>query len=83
MRQLVFCDFKMKQLKKKYKESNMIYISGDHYYRLSDGGFDTGYPRPIHWDWGDIETPIDAALTWPNGWTFIFKVNTCSGFSWP
>lgn len=52
----------------------ILFFIGEYYYRLNDQGIDTGYPRVISWDWGNIEGPIDAALTWPNGWTFIFKV---------
>ena len=51
-----------------------VYISGEYYYRLNHQGIDSGYPRMIEWDWGTVKGPIDAALTWPNGWTFIFKV---------
>lgn len=55
-------------------DSGITYLfQGEYYYRLNEHGVDTGYPRVISWDWGQIEGPVDAALTWPNGWTFIFK----------
>ncbi|WAR28456.1 MMP14-like protein [Mya arenaria] len=55
-------------------DDGITYVfKGEYYYRLSNQGIDTGYPRKIEWDWGAIQGPIDSALTWPNGWTFIFK----------
>jgi len=51
-----------------------VLISGEFYYRLNDHGIERGYPRAIEGDWGTVTGPIDAVLTWPNGWTFIFKV---------
>ncbi|KAK3586496.1 hypothetical protein CHS0354_033519 [Potamilus streckersoni] len=55
-------------------DDGLTYIfAGRHYYRLNENGIDPGYPREIAWDWEKVVGPIDAALTWPNGWTFIFK----------
>ncbi|XP_014770461.1 matrix metalloproteinase-14 [Octopus bimaculoides] len=48
-------------------------LYGDKYYRLSGTGIDVGYPRKIEWDWFGVTGPIDAALTWDNSYTFIFK----------
>lgn len=45
---------------------------GEDYYRLNDYGIDEGYPRKILTDW-EIEGPVDCALHWDNGYTFIFK----------
>ena len=50
-------------------------IAGTAYYRLNDYGIDEGYPRSLAEDW-DITGPIDCALHWDNGYTFIFKVHT-------
>ncbi|XP_025079654.1 matrix metalloproteinase-14-like [Pomacea canaliculata] len=48
-------------------------FKGADYYRLNDYGIDESYPRTIASDWGGIQGPIDSALHWDNGYTFIFK----------
>ncbi|KAJ8310167.1 hypothetical protein KUTeg_012032 [Tegillarca granosa] len=48
-------------------------FKGKYYYRLGRFGIDKGYPRPIDWDWRGVHGPVDAVLTWKNGYTFIFK----------
>ncbi|XP_070212983.1 matrix metalloproteinase-16-like [Littorina saxatilis] len=47
-------------------------FKGTEYYRLNDYGIDEGYPRSIAEDW-NLSGPIDCALHWDNGYTFIFK----------
>lgn len=48
-------------------------FKGTEYYRLNDYGIDDGYPRTIADDWGGLQGPVDSALHWDNGYTFIFK----------
>ena len=47
---------------------------GTEYYRLSSYGIAQGYPRAIAEDWKGLTGPIDSALHWDNGYTYIFKV---------
>lgn len=51
-----------------------IVIAGKYYYKLNKKGIEAGYPREISSDWKGVKGPIDAALTWENGYTYIFKV---------
>jgi hypothetical protein len=51
-----------------------IFSIGNHHYRVTRYGIDRGYPRRISWDFRGVSGPIDAAITWDNGYTFIFKV---------
>ena len=51
----------------------VLWVAGAEYYRLNDYGIDEGYPRSLADDW-DLTGPVDCALHWDNGYTFIFKV---------
>lgn len=52
----------------------LLNTPGKYYYVLRDDGVDNQVPRDIDADWG-IRDPIDAALTYKNGITYIFKVH--------
>jgi hypothetical protein len=58
-----------------FNSCNIVLLlrAGTDYYRLNEFAVDDGYPRSIQEDW-DVQGPIDAALHWDNGYTFIFKV---------
>ena len=55
-------------------EKRVLWAAGTDYYRLNDYGIDEGYPRSLADDW-DLTGPVDCALHWDNGYTFIFKVS--------
>ena len=42
-------------------------------YRRYGSGLDPGYPRSIKAGWPDFPNAIDAALTWVNGRSYVFK----------
>lgn len=50
---------------------------GDYYWKLTDDGIASGYPRTIHSSWTGLPGNIDAAFTYKNGKTYFFKVNDC------
>lgn len=47
---------------------------GKHYWKLTDNGVASGYPRRINSTWKELPTNIDAAFTYRNGKTYFFKV---------
>lgn len=49
-------------------------ISGKHYWKLTDNGVASGYPRRIDSTWKELPSNIDAAFTYRNGKTYFFKV---------
>ncbi|KAK7081846.1 putative peptidoglycan binding domain [Halocaridina rubra] len=48
-------------------------FKGSEYWKLTDNGVATGYPRSISRDWGGLSSNLDAAFTWTNGKTYFFK----------
>ncbi|XP_066986198.1 matrix metalloproteinase-16 isoform X1 [Macrobrachium rosenbergii] len=48
-------------------------FKGSQYWKLTDNGVATGYPRSISRDWGGLPSNINAAFTWTNGKTYFFK----------
>lgn len=49
-------------------------FSGKHYWKLTDYGVASGYPRRINNAWKELPSNIDAAFTYRNGKTYFFKV---------
>lgn len=47
---------------------------GKHYWKLTDNGVASGYPRRISSTWKELPSNIDAAFTYRNGKTYFFKV---------
>jgi len=47
---------------------------GKYYWRLTDNGVASGYPRRIGSTWKELPSNIDAAFTYRNGKTYFFKV---------
>lgn len=50
---------------------------GSRYWRLTEKGVDSGYPKSISQDWDGLPSNIDAAFTWTNGKTYFFRVRRC------
>lgn len=55
------------------KNGETYIFKGKHHFRLTRYGIDRGFPRRISWDFKGVEGPIDSAITWDNGYTYIFK----------
>ncbi|CAG2251876.1 MMP14 [Mytilus edulis] len=55
------------------KNGETYIFKGKHHYRLTRYGIEQGFPRRISWDFKGVEGPIDSAITWDNGYTYIFK----------
>lgn len=55
--------------------ANMVFsiISGEHYWKLTEDGVASGYPRLISRAWPGLPGNIDAAFTYKNGKTYFFK----------
>lgn len=47
---------------------------GKYYWKLTDNGVASGYPRRISSTWKELPSNIDAAFTYRNGKTYFFKV---------
>jgi matrix metalloproteinase-14 (membrane-inserted) len=54
---------------------NKFLPAGDYYWKLTDTGIATGYPRKISADWPSLPSNLDAAFSWSNGKIYFFKVN--------
>lgn len=54
-------------------------FKGKHYWKVETAGLADGYPRKISDDWGGLPGDLNAALTWADGKTFIFKVGLQRG----
>ncbi|XP_069668849.1 stromelysin-3 isoform X2 [Periplaneta americana] len=48
-------------------------FKGDHYWKLTEDGIASGYPRLISKSWPGLPGNIDAAFTYRNGKTYFFK----------
>lgn len=48
-------------------------FKGSQYWKLTDNGVASEYPRSISSDWGSLPSNLDAAFTWTNGKTYFFK----------
>ncbi|KAI5632524.1 hemopexin domain-containing protein [Phthorimaea operculella] len=48
-------------------------FKGEHYWRLTEDGVASGYPRLISRAWPGLPGNIDAAFTYKNGKTYFFK----------
>ncbi|GFR98941.1 matrix metalloproteinase-14 [Elysia marginata] len=48
-------------------------FKGHEYYKIEPWGIAKGYPRLISEDWYPLKGPIDSALYWSNGYTYLFK----------
>ena len=56
------------------KDSGGTYLfQGRHYWKLTDSGIASGFPRKISDDWEGLPGNVDAAFTWKNGKTYFFK----------
>ena len=51
-------------------------VSGEYYWKLADTEVMPGYPRRISEGWGGLPSNLDAALSWPDGKIYFFKVRT-------
>lgn len=51
-----------------------FFTTGNHYWKILENDIEEGYPRPITEDWVGLEGNIDAAVTFPTGDTYFFKV---------
>lgn len=56
-----------------YKINYNIKNLGEYYYKLTDDGIESGYPRLISRTWMGLPGNIDAAFTYKNGKTYFFK----------
>ncbi|KAL0106206.1 hypothetical protein PUN28_016126 [Cardiocondyla obscurior] len=56
------------------KDGEIIAFKGKHYWKLTDNGVASGYPRRITSTWKELPSNIDAAFTYRNGKTYFFKV---------
>ncbi|XP_074113282.1 stromelysin-3-like isoform X1 [Cotesia typhae] len=54
-------------------EGHTYVFKGDHYWKLTDDGVASGYPRLISSSWKGLPGKIDAAFTYKNGKTYFFK----------
>ncbi|XP_070160770.1 matrix metalloproteinase-14-like isoform X1 [Polyergus mexicanus] len=55
------------------KDGETIVFKGKHYWKLTDNGVASGYPRRIDSAWKELPSNIDAAFTYRNGKTYFFK----------
>ncbi|XP_012056897.1 PREDICTED: matrix metalloproteinase-14 [Atta cephalotes] len=55
------------------KDGEIIAFKGKHYWKLTDDGVASGYPRRISSTWKELPSNIDAAFTYRNGKTYFFK----------
>ncbi|TGZ42728.1 Matrix metalloproteinase-14 [Temnothorax longispinosus] len=55
------------------KDGEIIAFKGKHYWKLTDNGVASGYPRRISSTWKELPSNIDAAFTYRNGKTYFFK----------
>ncbi|XP_072765543.1 matrix metalloproteinase-14-like isoform X2 [Anoplolepis gracilipes] len=55
------------------KEGETVVFKGKHYWKLTDTGVASGYPRRINSTWKELPSNIDAAFTYRNGKTYFFK----------
>ena len=53
--------------------SNRNFIVGPLYWKLTDTAIAPGYPKKISKDWDGLPSNIDAAFTFSNGATYVFK----------
>lgn len=51
----------------------LVPIPGEHYWKLTEDGVASGYPRLISGTWHGLPGNIDAAFTYKNGKTYFFK----------
>ncbi|CAD6208947.1 GSCOCG00010761001-RA-CDS [Cotesia congregata] len=54
-------------------EGHTYVFKGDYYWKLTDDGVASGYPRLISSSWKGLPGKIDAAFTYKNGKTYFFK----------
>ncbi|XP_034951393.1 matrix metalloproteinase-14 isoform X2 [Chelonus insularis] len=54
-------------------EGQIYVFKGDYYWRLTDDGVASGYPKLIGSSWKGLPGNIDAAFTYKNGKTYFFK----------
>ncbi|KAI4487929.1 hypothetical protein M0802_011691 [Mischocyttarus mexicanus] len=54
-------------------EGHIYVFKGEHYWRLTDDGIASGYPKRISNSWKGLPGNIDAAFTFKNGKTYFFK----------
>ncbi|XP_027228336.1 stromelysin-3 isoform X1 [Penaeus vannamei] len=54
-------------------DQNTYVFKGSRYWRLTEKGVDSGYPKSISEDWDGLPSNIDAAFTWTNGKTYFFR----------
>lgn len=55
-------------------ETIIMEFLGKYYWKLTDNGVASGYPRRISSTWKELPSNIDAAFTYRNGKTYFFKV---------
>uniref|UniRef100_A0A348G5Z0 Matrix metalloproteinase14 n=1 Tax=Odontomachus monticola TaxID=613454 RepID=A0A348G5Z0_ODOMO len=55
------------------KDGETIVFKGKYYWKLTDNGIASGYPRRISSTWKELPSNIDAAFTYRNGKTYFFK----------
>lgn len=51
-----------------------VSVLGEYYWKLADTEVMPGYPRRISEGWGGLPSNLDAALSWPDGKIYFFKV---------
>ncbi|KAK0158536.1 hypothetical protein PV328_009527 [Microctonus aethiopoides] len=54
-------------------EGHPYVFKGDYYWKLTDDGVASGYPKLISSSWRGLPNNIDAAFTYKNGKTYFFK----------
>ncbi|EFN76651.1 Matrix metalloproteinase-14 [Harpegnathos saltator] len=55
------------------KDGETFVFKGKYYWKLTDNGVASGYPRFISSTWKELPSNIDAAFTYRNGKTYFFK----------
>ncbi|XP_014475594.1 PREDICTED: matrix metalloproteinase-14 isoform X3 [Dinoponera quadriceps] len=55
------------------KDGETFVFKGKYYWKLTDNGVASGYPRRISSTWKELPSNIDAAFTYRNGKTYFFK----------
>ncbi|XP_043287822.1 matrix metalloproteinase-14 isoform X2 [Venturia canescens] len=54
-------------------QGHIYAFKGDKYWKLTDDGIASGYPKRISDSWRELPKDIDAAFTYKNGKTYFFK----------
>ncbi|CAG0919450.1 unnamed protein product, partial [Notodromas monacha] len=57
------------------KDGTTYVFKGEYYWKLTDSGVASGYPRKVSSDWPELPSDLDAAFAWINGKNYFFKAN--------